>query len=349
MAFELWKKGDQISEMFRSILESRDIENIMGASWDLGTKAAIDKENRIIEITVSSDQQDRDGDVIKQEGIIHDFAKSVLYAHDYRDNIPIGKIIDYRIAKRKGMKVTIEKHQFPELGKHDLSDQAFNMIEFGALNAASIGFIPLITTRIDSEEERQRLGLGPYGMYFEKIEQLETSWVPVQSNREAIREAYGKGIVKPELISKLFPEAWKDLDRPEYWAVDIDLEEKAPEDSDVESVQFLIDLIETLNKKIGGFETQLEALTVELKTLKPQPDRIDISEIEAEQDASLQIDEKQLDESFKEIVNPSSGEVTVEGAKVIVSETLTRSLVDVVTRAFKKDHLGIIDPDDLKK
>lgn len=192
-------------------------------------KTIVDADKRIVKVVSSSDRQDRDGDRINQKGIDHQFAKSVLYAHDYGYSfLPIGKILGIETEKRKDHVVTIETHQMNPPGAYELSDAAWKLIEFGALNATSIGFIPNVTVRAENDEDRERLGLGRWGVLFDSIEKLETSWVPVQGNRDAIREAYGKGIIKPSERQLLFPKDWDKITRPEHWAVGIEFEEKDP-------------------------------------------------------------------------------------------------------------------------
>jgi len=91
-------------------------------------KRFIDKDKRIIEVTVSSDRRDRDGDRIDQQGIDHSHANAVLYAHDYGQRyLPIGKIISNRRAKRKDddgkpYTVTTQQHHFNPPKSYELSD-----------------------------------------------------------------------------------------------------------------------------------------------------------------------------------------------------------------------------------
>jgi hypothetical protein len=177
-------------------------------------KAAIDKETRTVEVIVSSQKQDRDGDIILQKGIDHSHATSVLWGHNYgRDGqLPIAKILEAKIATRKGTKVTIEKHQFPDEGTYQLADDIFNLIQEGVITSTSIGFIPKKTKRPETEEEREKLGLGPYGVLFEAIEKLETSWVPVPANREAVILAHEKGLVKSK-IEDFFPDEGEEIEK----------------------------------------------------------------------------------------------------------------------------------------
>jgi len=204
-------------------------EDVLGSDQaaEVIAKAVIDNDKRIVEVVSSSDRQDRDGDRINQAGIDHQFAQSVLYAHDYgRAYMPIGKQLGHRTEEREGYVVTIETHQFNPPGAYELSDAAWKLVEFGSLGATSIGFIPKKVIRAESDDMRQEMGLGKYGVMFDAIEKLETSWVPVQSNRDAIREAFGKGIISRTEAKTLFPSNWHEINAPKHWAVGIELEGK---------------------------------------------------------------------------------------------------------------------------
>jgi len=196
-------------------------------------RAIKDPGKRLVEVVTSADTQDRDGDRIRQEGIDHSYhmgTKSVLYAHDYgRTFLPIGKILAHQVGKKKESDrvytVTRELHQFNPPGTYEVSDAAWKMVEFGSLNATSIGFIPKTMVNPMAEEERAALGLGPRGIYFEAIEKLETSWVPVPSNRDAIREAFGKGVLTRSDARILFPTTWHEINAPSHWVVGVEFDE----------------------------------------------------------------------------------------------------------------------------
>jgi hypothetical protein len=189
------------------------------------SKEIIDAQRRIVEVTVSSDRQDRDGDVVNQKGINHKFSRVVLFAHEYRQ-LPIGKKLSFVIKERKeagkSFLTTVEKHQFNPPGTYEVSDAAWKMVEFGSLNSTSIGFIPTKILHAENDQEREALGLGPSGLYFDAIELIETSWVPVPANRDAVREMFGKGLLTRSDVSVLFPNSWNELNKPKHWQIRAD-------------------------------------------------------------------------------------------------------------------------------
>lgn len=181
----------------------------------------LNPDSRVVQVVVSSDRTDRDGDRINQRGIIYDHHIKnpvVLYAHDWGQRyLPIAKLLDFSVQEREGCTVTVERHQFNPPGAYELSDAAWKLVEFGSLVATSIGFIPLTITNPQGEAERTELGLGRFGVYYDKVEKIETSWVPLPSNRDAIREAYGKGIINRTDARILFPNTWDEINARQSW------------------------------------------------------------------------------------------------------------------------------------
>jgi len=310
-------------------------------------KTILDEDRRIVRVVSSSDRQDRDGDRITQEGIDHQFAKSVLYAHDYGYSfLPIGKILSAKMEKREDYKVTVEEHQINPPGAYEISDAAWKLIAFGALNATSIGFIPKIITRVESDAERQEMDLGRWGVLFEAIEKLETSWVPVQSNRDAIREAYGKGIIKPSEKQILFPKSWETINRPEHWAVGIDLEEKSPdtdqsddvlEDLEITESQEEIDSDEKrldIEKRLDVLDGMIKRLTEQIEDIYKEPEDAPSAESEAQSEKDNQLETLSLsDEQVAEIARSAAD---------IAAERIAKKLSGVVENQIKY-HLGIVE------
>lgn len=319
---------------------------------ELAQKTIIDPDKRIVEVVSSSDRQDRDGDRISQEGIDHQFANSVLYAHDYgRTYLPIGKQLGNRVEKREDFFVTVEEHQFNPPGAYELSDAAWKLVDFGALATTSIGFIPKIVVRAESDDERANMGLGRWGVFFESIEKLETSWVPVPSNRDAVREAFGKSIINRTERNLLFPKDWDKITKPEHWAMGIEFEEKKPDEAEdvVEDIEGItldpgtpkpgaktleiekrLDVLEKQAEDLGLDEIrdEIEGLKqeiIELKNnLKPEPDALEETQDKSEKE-TLSLDKDQV------------GEI-----KAAIREVFNNTLVKTVDKKLKAI-LGIVD------
>ncbi len=156
-----------------------------------------DESSRVVRFVGSTEDVDRDGDVIQVSGWdLRPFKKNpvVLWSHDYR--IPaIGKAI--RVEKVEG-KLTFDV-EFAKREEHELADTIFRLVKGGFLRATSVGFIPKeIADRTDEEGEKLASG-----RLFKKQELLELSIVNVPSNPHALEEAYAKGIVTHAEMAEL--------------------------------------------------------------------------------------------------------------------------------------------------
>ena len=163
MAQRLHRKKDDLS-LVRKFVTVEKVE-------------AIDEERSIV-ARVSTNDRDRDGEVVEPKGIdLSNYTKNpcLLWAHQY--DIPaIGKAL-WAKTDDKGL---ICKFQFaPTL----FADEIYQLYKGGYQRAFSIGFIPL---DFDSVEKVHR-----------KVSLLEVSAVPVPANQDAlVMEAYAKGIIK---------------------------------------------------------------------------------------------------------------------------------------------------------
>lgn len=323
-------------------------------------KTIIDPERRIVEVVTSSDRQDRDGDRIIQEGINHQFARSVLYAHDYGMKfMPIGKPLGNRVEKRDDFMVTVETHQINPPGAYELSDAAWKLIDFGSLSTTSIGFIPVLVTRAESDQMRDELGLGRWGVLFNEIEKLETSWVPVPSNRDAIREAYGKGIITPSEKQLLFPDNWHEINAPKHWAVGIDLEAQDKgtgtladlyntEETDQTKKTNKTDKTDVTDKRLE-IEKRLDEMENMVKEIfamwKDIGEKIIASKQEPETGAQEEEPEAQREEAKETKTLSLSKEQVADiaaAAAEIAAELMAQKIGDVVDKRVKY-HLGIVD------
>lgn len=140
------------------------------------------ENDRSVTMVISTNDVDRDGDIIEPSGIdLRNFKKNpvVLFAHNYREP-PIAKAIDIRVEGNKLVSTT----QFPEPGVYGLSDTIFNLLKGGFINAASIGFEVLESSPLPEGK----------GFHFTKTELLEWSFVPVPANPNALVQARSKNI-----------------------------------------------------------------------------------------------------------------------------------------------------------
>ncbi len=131
---------------------------------------------RQIRVIVSTGDVDRAGDIVDPNGI--DFTAYrknpvVLYQHDHDE--PIARCIEIGVVNGRVEALV----QFPDTGAAEKSDEVYNLIKAGVLNAVSIGFIPLESMSLDPKDS-----WGP--KRYTKCECIEFSIVSVPANSAAL-------------------------------------------------------------------------------------------------------------------------------------------------------------------
>lgn len=135
--------------------------------------------------TISTGAIDRDKDTLAVEGWnVGNFLKAggpVLWAHQSRD-LPIGKAPWVR-AQAGSLKARVE---FAPADVYPFAETVRRLVDFGALKATSVGFLPDFAKSAWNEERG--------GFDFKGQELLEFSIVPVPANPEALMDAKDAGI-----------------------------------------------------------------------------------------------------------------------------------------------------------
>ena len=138
---------------------------------------------RVVRFTITTDDVDRENDVITPAGWETDnflAAKGpILWAHDYRQP-PVGKTL-HLARTDHGLSADVE---FADAKTYAFADTVYQLIKGEFLNATSVGFRTLEWTW---DEVRG-------GMTFLRQELLEASVVPVPANPHCLVEARGAGI-----------------------------------------------------------------------------------------------------------------------------------------------------------
>jgi HK97 family phage prohead protease len=142
------------------------------------------EEERALVARVSTEERDRDGEIIEPAGIdLTSYLKNsvLMWAHRYADP-PIGRALWAKLDS-KGL---VCKFQF---AKTQFADEIYQLYKDGYLKAFSIGFLPL-----DYDEENK---------IHRKISLLEVSAVPVPANENClVMEAYQKGLLNSDRLKK---------------------------------------------------------------------------------------------------------------------------------------------------
>lgn len=157
--------------------DTRDAIITAIASNDFGnliekTKAVSEKDAGTFKVIVSTADQDRQGESVKQSGWDLTFYKMnpiVLWAHDY-SSLPIGICNSIEVKDGK----LVAEGKFAPAEANPFAQQVRKLYELGMINATSVGFIP-------KEFDTKADGV------INKSELLEFSFVPVPANAHALR------------------------------------------------------------------------------------------------------------------------------------------------------------------
>ena len=161
---------------------------------------AVDEEAGIYEAWVSTEDVDRDGDILLADGAeVENYSKNpiVLFGHNYRDpDAIVAKTLEINKLPGQGIKLMF---QFLKRGVSQSADLVHDLWKERYLNAMSVGFIPKKwERRTDENDEELRRGL-----LFTAWELLEGSIVSVPANQDALRAAYGEKYDE-DTLSKVF-------------------------------------------------------------------------------------------------------------------------------------------------
>ena len=259
-------------------------------------KSEVNEDERTVTARVSTNDRDRDGEVVDAKGI--DFSAYeknavLLWSHRYSDP-PIGKAL-WTKSDDSGLIVKFE------FAKTQFADEIYQLYKGKFLNAFSIGFIPL---DFDTETKTHK-----------KISLLEVSAVPVPANENAVvMEAYQKGIIKSKRLKEDLEieiedddqdiEIEKDVEDPvikyfillddgecqEIAVEDIEAEEKEVEaskdDTPIGDAMVKIEIagLDELRAEIAALNARLEKLTA------PINDDPELDIEPEEKDADIEID-----------------------------------------------------------
>lgn len=157
---------------------------------------AIDEEKRIIDHFISSDREDRDWDIIEQDGFIYDefdINPVVLEGHLHWLR-PIANCIQHVIEKHGEFNFTRAKTQYPPLGVKASSEEDFNMRLHKFLTTWSVGFRPV---EWGWREDR--------GIHFFRQIMLEYSSVSIPANTDAVDLSMDSDSAMKTIFASLYP------------------------------------------------------------------------------------------------------------------------------------------------
>jgi HK97 family phage prohead protease len=159
-----------------------------------------DKQGRSARFVMSTENPDREGDVIRQNGWkLDNFMKNApLPVFHQTRSWPVGSWKDVEVKNARPKRLEGTAQLLPEGGPVPEVDQAAWMLEHGGIKAVSVGFIPLEMDFLD--EERGWLG----GFEIMSAELVECSLVPVPAHPDAlIKAAAGDMVLAREFIEEV--------------------------------------------------------------------------------------------------------------------------------------------------
>lgn len=180
------------------------VRGMKGTSLVRQTGTTIELAQKTRENTLSwvfSDEKpDRAGDIILQNGWkLENYKRNpvILWGHaggfDSEADIPIGRAENVRVEGTKLVGDIVFA-----VGESDRAARIYRLAAAGYVKAGSVGFRPLKVNQIADEAERSKLGLGRYGVVFEKQELLEFSLCAVPCNPGALQLSLKGGAIREE-------------------------------------------------------------------------------------------------------------------------------------------------------
>jgi len=166
---------------------------------EIGIPYRKELEERQATFIISTEDVDRDGDVIKQDGIDWSDYNSnpvVLFAHD-SSKLPIG--VTLKTFKSNKQTKAVVMFYDDEIDKTGTSDTIYNFVKANGIKGASIGFRS-IKAKYPTPEEAKTYKMPDYGIIYEKVSILEWSVVTIPANQNALRS---KGLDVTEKMKSL--------------------------------------------------------------------------------------------------------------------------------------------------
>lgn len=170
-----------------------------GITWD---DAYAD---RAIPIWSSDERADRPGDIVMQNWVMNNYNANplVLDSHDW-DALPVGSTILSEVRTRVDGSYTgrglYQVPLFASKQDYERADTVYRMMKAGFLRTVSVGFFPGSVIHVEDKDERAKMGLGRWGVIFDKNELIEVSPTSVPAHPRAgtasLLAAHKDGLLK---------------------------------------------------------------------------------------------------------------------------------------------------------
>lgn len=156
---------------------------------------------RTVSYWLSDERVDEEGDIIRQNWDFSVFEKNspIPMGHDWYGP-PIGRMIDWNVRQRKEADYSGKAlFGIAAFADTEHADSIYRLVSTGFLPSGSVGFRAQRVIRIDNDDDRNALGLGPWGLIFDKNLLIEYSVVTVPANPGAHLAGMMKGLQEQDL------------------------------------------------------------------------------------------------------------------------------------------------------
>lgn len=216
------------------------------------TVKSIDEQARTVEVVFSTEDVDRDGEIVVQSGWdFEDYSKNpvVLWGHNPGEP-PVGKTLDVRTEGTR----SIAKIQMAD---DEVADRLWRLVKQGILRTVSAGFLNV-------ERDGDRL--------LENI-LLEISWVSIPANRHAITLAYESGMISQKDCQWLESSMVKQLDMLRDIIKEDEQSKTKKEGETMDEAKLQELLTNTVSEAVKPLQDKLEALEGSVASIQaPAPE-----------------------------------------------------------------------------
>lgn len=177
----------------------------------------VNADDKTATFIVNSNMDDRDREIVLPQAVIQSrdiymMNPVFLWGHRHRGNPEdiLGTCMGAELVEND---TKIEAKFQYDVEIHQQADTVFKQVQKGTVRAVSIGFIPLEwVTAWDGDEMIERLPAyaaealksGRVWVVYTKVEWVETSQVPIGSNRQALAASLGERSMEEDVLCRLY-------------------------------------------------------------------------------------------------------------------------------------------------
>lgn len=155
----------------------------------VGVKYAPGYEQRVVQYVVTNETPDRYGDIVRAAGCrSENYMRNpvMFFAHNY-SSPPIGNTVKLWVDNDNKRVMAWGLFVSTDVDTTGFSDLIFRFVSSGFMRACSVGFQPEKAYMPTDPSEREKIGLGKYGVEYRIWDMLEWSPCGVPANPQALQ------------------------------------------------------------------------------------------------------------------------------------------------------------------